>query len=450
MNRFNISARRVVDEKGRFVRVSAAEVQQLRSVAEGEETRSSRSPSNATTSTIPAGWQSGFGSGSPVQKSVSEKSATREVDSLDGEEEREENPTLARLKSIRNSRSGRFNELEQIVNSADMQLVESDLFFSLSNEYHSMGQRLDPLRKANKAVDVLCKSLEDAAAVLGGSSLTDAVNDFVLGFMELLSTGAYAAAMALLKLLGQWGLKQHIGTRKYSVSRKVLKCWREYAFAEGGEGLLGWQQLCLKGEITGLLTEGPRSTFGSAGMVRMNEFGEDHDHQVDFFIDGLASYLGFEQVNKKSAAAAYKAWWIDTEAEKADGKRHGLRMSDNADADYEVWLESFESLLDELEDAIEESGDFQYAMNEQKIVVNLKEGRNKTTWMCTEKILDLKEILWKHCTAKEAKGLITEGLRKKAVKDKNFKVFPSAVNGSTEIHLTLVAKTGIDPMTFTL
>ena len=246
MNRFNISARRVVDEKGRFVRVSAAEVQQLRSVAEGEETRSSRSPSNATTSTIPAGWQSGFGSGSPVQKSVSEKSATGEVDSLDGEEEREENPTLARLKSIRNSRSGRFNELEQIVNSADMQLVESDLFFSLSNEYHSMGQMLDPLRKANKAVDVLCKSLEDAAAVLGSSSLTDAVNDFVLGFMEL------------LKLLGQWGLKQHIGTRKYSVSRKVLKCWREYAFAEGGEGLLGWQQLCLKGEITGLLTEGPR------------------------------------------------------------------------------------------------------------------------------------------------------------------------------------------------
>ena len=119
------------------------------------------------------------------------------------------NPTLARLNGERSGRIGRSGEIAQLVNGADMELMEPKMFDSLSNDYHSMGQMFDPLCKANKAVEVLCKRLEQQAEQLTGSGFEGALNEFVRDFMVLLSCGAYPAVASMMHILGQWNERKY-------------------------------------------------------------------------------------------------------------------------------------------------------------------------------------------------------------------------------------------------
>ena len=93
---------------------------------------------------------------SPINDEEEKQPVTEEFDF-------EKNPTLARLNGERNRRIRRAGEFDRFVNGADMEQMEPRMFDSFANEYHPMGQMLEPLCKSNKAVEVLCKQLEKRA-----------------------------------------------------------------------------------------------------------------------------------------------------------------------------------------------------------------------------------------------------------------------------------------------
>jgi hypothetical protein len=167
MSRFNRGARRVMDAKGRFIRVSGEEFIRLKAIAEDERSATfSQSPSASPAGTIPQGWRPKRGS---TDDGSSEFGSPNEGDGPEGgglmgdevpmERDPKYNPTVARVQSKSRARSGRFNELEQLIAGGDMEALEPELFMQQSNEYHSFPLLFTALRKTNKAIDDLCKRL---------------------------------------------------------------------------------------------------------------------------------------------------------------------------------------------------------------------------------------------------------------------------------------------------
>lgn len=115
----------MMDARGRFVKVSKDEYQRLKAVAEEPEVVEFNSPANSSWSDtqVPEGWKPkshDAGAGSPVidgsSKEGSEFGGTPSG-GKDGGQERGPrwNPTIDRIQAKARTRSGRFNELEQLV-----------------------------------------------------------------------------------------------------------------------------------------------------------------------------------------------------------------------------------------------------------------------------------------------------------------------------------------------
>ena len=414
---------------GRFKRVSAcaAEVRRLRGTAEGMPITPGTWSSGELTPTPTIGrYQSFVDSGlnrselpfqSPIKEDEEEQPAQEILPEFT------ENPTLARLSGERNWRIGRAGEVTQLVNGADMEVMEPKMYDSLFNDYHSMGQMIDPLCKANKAVEVLCKGLEKDALEVTGTKLISVLNSFVRNFMTLLSCGAYPAVMTIMHTLSKWDEPKHGGTLRFTLSRKILKVWREYAFSRNGDELEMWMQNCRSGKITGMLGEGAQSTYGSYGFKRLCVKDEGHADRMDYFLIGLTEFLGFVEVGDHSALKAYNEFYIDVAVEAASGKPHGNRQPE--DMDWEHYLESFESKQEFLEEEIEITGDYEYDMSERQIVMLLKEGMSRKMWVAVDKVLDDKRVLWKSLDLEAAKVICNEAKKDKAIKGANFKEFRS-------------------------
>ena len=411
-------------QTGRFKRVSAAEARKLREIAERQPgTPGAWSPGELSPtigryhSFVDPGMNS---SELPFQSPINEEEEKQPVTE---ESIFEENPTLARLNGERNRRIGRAGEIERFVNGADMEQMEPRMFDSLSNEYHSMGQMLEPLCKSNKAVEVLCKQLEKRALEVTGSILVAELNEFVKGFMTLLSCGAYPAVASMIHILSKWNDQKWEGTVKFTLSRKILKVWRDYAFSSSDTEMNEWKLSCREGTVTGMISDGPLSTYGSPGFKRLCVMSDNHAMNMDVFLVGLTDYLGFVEVGDHSAQKAYDAFNIDVTAEAASGRPHGNRQPE--DMEWDQYIEGFESKLEYLEDEIEITGDFEFDMSERKIVMLLKEGMSKKMWIAVEKVLEKKKVLWKSLDLAEAKKVCTEAKKDKVIKDTNFKQFRS-------------------------
>ena len=244
MSRFNVGSGRMIGPDGRFKKVSQSELDRLKEMTEADG-MGFPSPSNASCATeaIPARYFEEIFAESPAQTNCGSDKEEEEIDSQAGLKpsnhlEKGTNPTLQRLMEKRGSRLGQMSEIDQLVNGADLELFEPQLFFSMKQEYHSMGTMLEPLRKWNKAIDVLCKDFQEQVVRLAGSEVSGKIEEFVLQFMSLLNCGTYAAIAAMMKMLSQWGSKDHEGSKRFTLSRKVMKIWREYAFAVTGQEIV--------------------------------------------------------------------------------------------------------------------------------------------------------------------------------------------------------------------
>ena len=157
MSRFNRGARRVMDAKGRFIRVSGEEFNRLKAIAEDDRNASfSQSPSHSPAGTIPQGWRpkrESADDGSSEFGSPNNGTESEDGDHADAavpmERDPKFNPTVARVQSKSRARSGRFNELEQLIAGGDMEFLEPELFMQQSNEYHSFPLLFSALRKTN-------------------------------------------------------------------------------------------------------------------------------------------------------------------------------------------------------------------------------------------------------------------------------------------------------------
>jgi hypothetical protein len=186
--------------------------------------------------------------------------------------------------------------------------------------------------------------------------------------------------------------------------------------------MIEWKLSCREGTVTGMISDGPLSTYGSPGFKRLCVMSDNHAMNIVFLV-GLTDYLGFVEVGDHSAQKAYDAFYIDVTAEAASGRPHGNRQPE--DMEWDQYIEGFESKLEYLEDEIEITGDFEFDMSERKIVMLLKEGMSKKMWIAVEKVLEEKKVLWKSLDLAEAKKVCTEAKKDKAIKDTNFKQFRS-------------------------
>ena len=239
MSRFNRGARRVMDARGRFVKVSKDEYQRLKAVAEEPEVVEFNSPANSSWSDtqVPEGWKPkshDAGAGSPVidgsSKEGSEFGGTPSG-GKDGGQERGPrwNPTIDRIQAKARTRSGRFNELEQLVAGGDMEVMENELFLSQSNEYHSLPLLMEALRKSNRPLDSLCKKLSEDLERLEGKRLIDAMEVFTVKMCGAASCSNYAPVMTIIMLISVLNVKEKEGTAGFRLARKLQKVWQEYS-----------------------------------------------------------------------------------------------------------------------------------------------------------------------------------------------------------------------------
>ena len=129
MSRFNRGARRVVDERGKFTKVSKADFERMKSEAEEERVRGyDQSPFASPAGTIPEGWRPKRGSpcegsgsgGSPNTPGAEGESPLSSDGNITLERDPRYNPTVARVQAKGRSESGRFNEMEQMIAGGDM------------------------------------------------------------------------------------------------------------------------------------------------------------------------------------------------------------------------------------------------------------------------------------------------------------------------------------------
>ena len=437
MSRFNRGARRVMDAKGRFIRVSGEEFNRLKAIAEDDRNASfSQSPSLSPAGTIPQGWRpkrvfaddgsSEFGSPNVGAESEEGDHADAAVPMERGPKF---NPTVARVQSKSRARSGRFNELEQLIAGGDMEYLEPELFMQQSNEYHSFPLLFSALRKTNKAIDDLCKGLVQNVEKLEGRLLSDEMDAFVCAFCGATGGSNYAGVMALLSVIGKFNSQDKEGTTGFRIARRLLKCWREYALTETDTvDLETWKMACAQDQITGRLGEEMSSTYGSPGFQRLHNPSQDLMYVVDFFLQGVCAYLGFQKVDNVTAQEAYDGFMINVALEKALGVPHSLRQAEGEE--YEDWIEKVESRLEVLDDAVEISGDSQFSLNDSQVLANIKEGMSKAQWIRVSALLDDRDLLWKNHSLDEAKVLCGEASLKKAVRSANHKEFRTFGNGS--------------------
>ena len=119
MSRFDRGARRVMDARGRFVKVSKDEYQRLKAVTEEPAIIEFSSPANSTMSDtqVPEGWRpkgDDDGADSPVTGGPGEQGSEfggTPNGGKDGGQERGSrwNPTIHRIQAKARIRSGRFN-----------------------------------------------------------------------------------------------------------------------------------------------------------------------------------------------------------------------------------------------------------------------------------------------------------------------------------------------------
>ena len=429
MSRFNRGARRVVDENGRFAKVSMEEYAALRSRAESVARSDLSSPARSPPArydveTVPYGWRAGVtddGSahnGSEAEEDLTGK-ATEEDELTAGYVD---NPTVRRLLSKSSTRLARFNELEQLASGGDLEKLEPRLFYSLSNEYHAMPQMLEALRKSNKPIDVICTSLEKEAVKKSktGRRMAEMMDDFILKFCGNCDCTAYAAVMSLILVLGKWNNQESEGTAGFTLSRKVLKCWRVYAFSP--EHDLGrWAVSCKIGELVPV-REG-NGTYQSFGYQRLNRYSQEWAQSVDCFLQGMTDYLSFVHIDEEKAKGVYDDFVIDVQAEVQSGVPHKNRQSD--DQSWSDYIEGFEAKLEALDDAIKVTGDVKCSLNDAQVKDNLKEGLSKTQWLAINELMDQDSVNWDDLTLIEAYELGEKSMKNRLRKKVNRKDFRS-------------------------
>jgi len=140
-----------------------------------------------------------------------------------------------------------------------------------------------------------------------------------------------------------------------------------------------------------------------------------------------------------SAAEAHADLVIDVVAEEAAGVPHSLRQGE--DEKWSVWIEKFESRLETLDEAVENSTDDQYRLNDAKVSAVLKEAMSRNSWTATAKLLTDKHLLWKSLSLDEALFRCNEANEEKEIAEANKKTFrrfdkqkekaPAGQNGSS-------------------
>ena len=421
----------MMDARGRFVKVSKDEYQRLKAVAEEPEVVEFNSPANSSWSDtqVPEGWKPkshDAGAGSPVvdgsSKEGSEFGGTPSG-GKDGGQERGPrwNPTIDRIQAKARTRSGRFNELEQLVAGGDMEVMENELFLSQSNEYHSLPLLMEALRKSNRPLDSLCKKLSEDLERLEGKRLIDAMEVFTVKMCGAASCSNYAPVMTIIMLISVLNVKEKEGTAGFRLARKLQKVWQEYSSAVTTDELTLWKMNCEQNQITGGLSEDQKTTWGSPGFNRLHTGSEDVSECVDFFFQGMCSNLGYVSVDNMSAADAYADLVIDIAAEESAGIPHSLRQGETEK--WGVWIEKFESRLETLDEAVENSADDQYRLNDAKVSAVLKEAMSRISWTATAKLLTEKHLLWKNLSLDEALFRCNEANEVTEIAEANKKVF---------------------------
>jgi hypothetical protein len=260
---------------------------------------------------------------------------------------------------------------------------------------------------------------------LEGKPLANAMEKFVVEFCGSCSCTNYAGLMALITIFSGFNLKEKEGTSGFKHARRLLKAWRDYAATDNDTvdvALEGWLDMCKSNQITGSLG-GCASTYNSAGFSRMHTPSEEHQFTVDFFLQELTGYIGFEQVDRADAKLAHAEFYINAEMEQVRGVAHGLRQGE--DVGYAEWIEQFESRLEDLDKAVEDTEDGEYYLNDSQVMANFKEAMSKTFWLKVSRLLEERSLVWKNLTLDEAKQQCIDAAKLEEIKDANTKVYRS-------------------------
>ena len=144
-----------------------------------------------------------------------------------------------------------------------MEMMESEPFLSLSNEYHSLDLPLlmDAQRKINRPLDSLCKKTSEDLERLEGKRLVDAMETFTLKMCGAVSFSNYAPVMTIIMLIGVLNVKEKEGTPGFRLARKLQKVWQEYSSLTTSNKLTLWKMNLEQNHITGGLREHRMSTW---------------------------------------------------------------------------------------------------------------------------------------------------------------------------------------------
>ena len=151
-----------------------------------------------------------------------------------------------------------------------------------------------------------------------------------------------------------------------------------------------WKMNCELNHIPGGLSEHQMTTGGSPGFNRHHSGSENVSEDIDFFFQVMCVNPGYVCVDDMSAAEAYADLVIGVLAEEAAGVPHSLRQGE--DEKWSVWIEMFESRLETLGEAVENSTDDQYRLNDAKVSAVLKEAISRNSWTATAKMLKIINI----------------------------------------------------------